>query len=152
MEQRQKNKEFEIKVNGDSAIILRCFSYGESAVIPREIDGYRVTEIAPYAFSAHMDHPPEEETGQDALCGERLEEIVLPDTIEKIGRYAFYNCRNLKRLKFSTDIRDIGAGAFTGCHQIEKMDVTVVPEKRSCFRELLIEIGEEQEVMYHCPD
>ena len=63
MEQRQKNKEFEIKVNGDSAIILRCFSYGESAVIPREIDGYRVTEIAPYAFSAHMDHPPEEETG-----------------------------------------------------------------------------------------
>ena len=38
MEQRQKNKEFEIKVNGDSAIILRCFSYGESAVIPREID------------------------------------------------------------------------------------------------------------------
>ena len=37
MEQRQKNKEFEIKVNGDSAIILRCFSYGESAVIPREI-------------------------------------------------------------------------------------------------------------------
>ena len=35
MEQRQKNKEFEIKVNGDSAIILRCFSYGESAVIPR---------------------------------------------------------------------------------------------------------------------
>ena len=25
MEQRQKNKEFEIKVNGDSAIILRCF-------------------------------------------------------------------------------------------------------------------------------
>ena len=84
MEQRQKNKEFEIKVNGDSAIILRCFSYGESAVIPREIDGYRVTEIAPYAFSAHMDHPPEEETGQDALCGERLEEIVLPDTIEKI--------------------------------------------------------------------
>ena len=76
----------------------------------------------------------------------------MPDTIEKIGRYAFYNCRNLKRLKFSTDIRDIGAGAFTGCHQIEKMDVTVVPEKRSCFRELLIEIGEEQEVMYHCPD
>ena len=28
----------------------------------------------------------------------------------------------------------------------------MVPEKRSCFRELLIEIGEEQEVMYHCPD
>ncbi len=152
MEQRQKNKEFEIKVNGDSAIILRCFSYGESAVIPSEIDGYKVTELAPYAFSAHMDHPPEEETGQEALCGERLEEIVLPDTIEKIGRYAFYNCRNLKRLKFSTDIRDISAGAFTGCHQIREMDVTVVPEKRSCFRELLIEIGEEQEVMYHCPD
>ena len=34
----------------------------------------------------------------------------------------------------------MGQGIY-GCHQIEKMDVTVVPEKGR-FRELLIEIGE----------
>ena len=36
----------------------------------------------------HMDHPPEEETA-GCVVWRTVGEIVLPDTIEKIGRYAF---------------------------------------------------------------
>ena len=40
---------------GDSAVIRRCFSHEECAVIPEQICGLPVTEVGPYCFSAHMD-------------------------------------------------------------------------------------------------
>ncbi len=36
-------------------MIWRCFSRDTRAVIPPQIDGLPVTELAPYAFSAHLD-------------------------------------------------------------------------------------------------
>lgn len=125
--------------------ILRCFSHGGNVVIPEMIGGCPVTEIGAYAFSAHG----ESEDGRAAVCGEALTEIILPKTIRKIGRYAFYDCSNLERMEFYSDIEDIGAGAFTGCHRVRHMDVTIVEGKRSCLRELLLELREEQFVDYH---
>ena len=37
--------------------------------------------------------------------------------VQKIGRYGFYNCRNLEELWFSSDFTDLGSGAFTGCQR-----------------------------------
>lgn len=113
--------------------ILRCFIHGGSVVLPETIDGCPVTEIGAYAFSAHGDA----EDSKMAVCGEDLTEIILPKTIRKIGRYAFYGCTNLERIEFYSDIEDIGAGAFTGCHKVRQMDVTIVEGKRSCLREFL---------------
>ena len=50
-----KQQEFKIEIIGNQVHILRCFTMGGGVVIPREIDGYPVTEIAPYAFSAHSE-------------------------------------------------------------------------------------------------
>ena len=49
------------------------------------------TELEAYAFSGRED----------------LTEIEIPAGIQKVGRYAFYNCRNLKKLYFHSDIRDL---------------------------------------------
>lgn len=40
---------------GNSAVIWRCFSHEDRVVIPAQVDGLPVTELAPYCFSAHMD-------------------------------------------------------------------------------------------------
>lgn len=125
--------------------ILRCFADGGNVMLPETIDGCPVEEIGPYAFSAHGEMGREE----NAVCGADLTEIILPKTIRKIGRYAFYGCSNLERIEFYSDIDDIGAGAFTGCHKVRHMDVTIVEGKRSCLRELLLELREEQSVDYH---
>lgn len=139
-----KQQEFKIEIIENQAHILRCFTMGGGVVIPREVDGYPVTEIAPYAFSAHsVDKDP------NAVCGAMLTEILLPDTLERIGRYAFYGCENLEKISFYSHIKDIGAGAFTGCHKVRKLDVTIVEGVRSCLRELLMELREEQFVCYH---
>lgn len=137
--------EYKFKKEDNHIRIFRCFVPGSIVVIPETIDGCPVTEIGDYAFSAHG----EAKDNEKAVCGEELTEIILPKTIRKIGRYAFYGCSNLERIQFYSNIEDIGAGAFTGCHKVRHMDVTIVEGKRSCLREMLLELREEQCVDYH---
>ena len=44
---------YEIKEGG--AVVWRCYDYGTEAGIPETIEECPVTELAPYAFSAHME-------------------------------------------------------------------------------------------------
>lgn len=59
-----------------------------------------LTEIAPYAFYRSG-----------------LESIVIPEGVEKIGKYAFYsyNGRNLKSVTFPSTLKSIGTSAFEYC-------------------------------------
>ena len=127
---------YEYVIEGGKAYITDCLSESLSIEIPDVIDGYEVVAIGDYAFSPSM--------GTSSL-----EEVVLPKSIRKIGRYTFYNCRNLKRMQFYNTLKDIGAGAFTGCHKIREIDVTFVENQKSCLRELLTELPEEQTLFYH---
>lgn len=165
---------FAYERKGNSAVIWRCFSHDRNAVIPAELDGYPVTELAPYAFSAHMDQAAfekarkmgklqfyvpkilygqsEAETQQQengipselgpVLCGDALEELVLPPSIRRVGRYCFYNCSNLRSLSFWSSLEDWGSGVFTGSHKISQMCVHVIPEQPSSLKQVLDEIYE----------
>lgn len=44
-----------------------------------------------------------------------LEEIILPDTIKKIGERAFYNCTGLTSITIPDSVTTIGAEAFRDC-------------------------------------
>ncbi len=94
--------------------------------VPNEMDGLPVKEIGPYAFS-----------------GKSITHLALPKTVEKIGRYAFYNSGQLSEVSFYSFIKDLGAGAFTGCHNVKKFRVKMVEGKPSCLKEFLTEISEE---------
>lgn len=159
---------FAYERKGNSAVIWRCFSHDTKAVIPSSIEGYPVTEIAPYAFSAHMDaraFEKEIRMGRmqfyvpeflddlpEPLCGDGLEEIVFPSTVVRIGRYCFYNCANLHSLEFWSTLFDWGSGVFTGSHKIRQMCIHVVPDQPSSFKQVLDEIYEELQVSYVIED
>lgn len=68
-----------------------------------EIHGakWKVTEIAPDAFHK--------------LYG-TVEEIVLPNTLKKIGEGAFAYCDKLKRVVIGKNVKTIEQWAFDGCH------------------------------------
>lgn len=123
---------FSWKCTDGEAVILRWKKEESQARVPETIEGYPVTALGDYAFSEG-----------------RQEEIWLPRPLRRIGRYAFYNCFLLRRLDFHTSIADVGAGAFTGCHGMRRLDVTEVPGSRSCFRDILSEFSEELEVFWH---
>lgn len=124
--------DFEFAIEKGRARILKWTAKEEIAEVPEEIEGAPVTELADYAFA-----------------GGPFREIVLPGSIRRIGRYGFYNCFSLEKLSFHTSIRDVGAGAFTGCHRVRELEVTEHGQERSCFRDVLSEFSEELLVTYH---
>lgn len=154
---------FAYEIKGNSAVIWRCFSRDTKALIPEEIGGCPVTEVAPYAFSAHMDERAFEKEVRlgkmhfyipqifsdglpPALCGDALEEIVFPSTVLRVGRYCFYNCSKLGSMEFWGTLFDWGSGVFTGSHNIREMCIHVIPGKTSSFKQVLDEIYEELHV------
>lgn len=84
-------------------------------VIPAEWEGKAVTEIADGAFEGH----------------DEIEQVVLPETIQRIGANAFAGCVNLHTVTFAssravgaqTALREIGDGAFSGCEKLETFDL-----------------------------
>ena len=127
---------FLYQITDDQVQILGCRGYDGSIRIPEKIGGLPVTELAAYAFSdgwgkrevlasagkeirlcdeegnsieiEEKDIPPE-------ISCEGLKDIYLPNTIRKIGNYAFYNCYELSHVECFSSIFDVGSGLFTGC-------------------------------------
>lgn len=122
---------------GDNGIcILRCYGSSARVVIPEELEGIPVTEVSAYAFAEEKEDEPENTGSLPCICGEDLEELYLPRTIQRLGRYIFYNCLNLYKLSFYSNLAYMGAGAFTGCENLSCLDLHFLPGK-SCLREIL---------------
>lgn len=148
-------QQFAYEVIRDTVTIWRCYSRTETAEIPETIAGYPVTKIAPYAFSEHMDPAALEGkayTGTElipALCGNRLSTIYIPKTVFQVGRYCFYNCEHLKKISFTDTLKDWGSGVFTGCHQVDQLEIWLYGDGRSTLKDVLAELPEPVMVDYH---
>ena len=49
------------------------------------------------------------------VCGNFVEEIILPDSLQVIGSCAFYNCRRLRRLSVGAGDLTVGSDVFLNC-------------------------------------
>lgn len=78
-----------------------------SVEIPSTLDNYVVTEI-----------------GCKAFYNKKLEEIILPNTIEKIDEYAFSNAKKLKSIKLPNSLKELGSNAFYLCESLETVDIS----------------------------
>ena len=107
----------------------------KNAEVPASLEGKPVTQIGPYAFS-----------------GTQIRSLSLPPGIVSIGRYALYNCAALEELSFHGGLRDIGPGAFTGCHRIRSLYLTLTQDETSALRDVLMEVSEELRVEYRYKD
>ena len=57
------------------AVVWRCYDYGSEVELPETVEGLPVAELAPYAFSAHMDgRLLEKEVQEDGIRGEGISE------------------------------------------------------------------------------
>ena len=80
---------FTFDIKEDHAAVMEIDGDPQIVEIPEQIDGVPVTELAEYLFS-----------------GKSCQVIRIPLGVQKIGRYGFYNCRNLEELWFSTAFRE----------------------------------------------
>lgn len=89
--------------------------------VPGELEGLPVKSIGNNAFSGRED----------------LEEVVLPETIDTLGRYAFYNCRNLRTLRLSDRVEDYYDGVIKQCQSLRKITIFQTRGSYSVMKELL---------------
>ena len=52
------------------------------------------------------------EIGARALFGDEMEAVDLPDSLTRIGAWAFAYCRDLERISLPAHLEEIGAHAF----------------------------------------
>ena len=50
-----------------------------------------------------------------------IENIVLPNNVESIGKEAFYNCKSLTKINLGTYLTTVGESAFVACASLESI-------------------------------
>lgn len=99
---------------------IRIDNYGGASpvvVIPATIGGKPVVELRDSAFA-----------------NSKVEAVVIPGSVKRIGEYAFQNCVDLRYVKMREGLSSIGGAAFFGCTSLEKADI---PEGVECFEDYL---------------
>lgn len=148
---REKNGEIEI---------VRCFGSDPDIVLPAGIDGKPVTSASAYAFSEKKEKEEEDvfvfeqeehrifREEERLIAGEYLESVSFPDTMESIGNYIFYGCRNLKKLRFPNRMMQVGSGAFTGCRSLCSLEIRMVSGKKTCAKEILGDLWQRIDISF----
>lgn len=115
--------EIRYKMTAKGMMITEYYGADSCVVLPDEIEGETVTALDDYAFARNLE----------------VEEIWLPEALKEVGRYAFYRCRNLKKLILGNQLLDMGGGALTGC-RLEEVEIYFREGKKSCLKSIVEEM------------
>lgn len=83
-----------------------------------------------------------------AICGSYLEEITLPESLEKIGNLAFYNCTLLQKITLGKKMEQVGSDAFMNCRKFRQICVNCGVSERSGVRQILSQVSSDMEVSF----
>ena len=116
-------------INDDEVTILGLTeeSQIEELVIPAQIEGYPVTEIAIDAFLGNENIKRVEIKGAKIINDSAfrgctgLVEIVFPEGLGMIGDSAFLDCRALTEIILPNGLKQIDAYAFFNCTSVKKV-------------------------------
>ncbi len=142
------------------ARLLRAFGETAHIVLPDFVCGIPITEIGPYCFAKESRLPASyriacvgDDTFLHELSGDYIESVVLPDSVQKLGSFAFYNCRRLKSIEFGGNMHKTGGDVFMNCRCFSRMKVRGDAKQlagAACIlaqvsSEVMLEFGDEEE-------
>jgi len=93
-------------------------------------------------YDFDFDSPAADPDDLHPVCGNFLEEIVLPDTLQVIGSCTFYNCRKLRLLTVGAGNLTMGSDVFLNCFTLETIRVQARPEEATGLFALVNNITE----------
>ena len=85
------------------------------------------------------------------VCGNFVEEITLPDSLQVIGSCAFYNCRRLRRLSVGAGDLTVGSDVFLNCFALADLLVRAAPEEKTGLFALVNNITEAVRAQFWLP-
>lgn len=106
-------------LNGDNeAVISRYLGKDSEITVPGTIDGYTVGEIGTMAFACGGD-----EEYDVVIESTQITSIVLPETVKKIGAFAFDWNVSLVSVDMPDAVKVISSNAFESCYSLENIDL-----------------------------
>lgn len=130
------------------ACLLRVQASASEIVLPEQIDGTIITEIGDYCFAA-KEPKVQGEVFESVLgvaeevheiSGAYLTKICLPDTVEHIGNFAFYNCTKLEEISFGKKLEHIGSDAFMNCLRLHRLVVRCGATEKTGLKQVLAQL------------
>lgn len=124
----------EYRLTEEGAEILHLHGRAAEIRIPECIAGIPVTAIAERAFAVQTE-PPEDEEERPALLsfstegaepaeeGQALKRLFLPDTVRRIGAYAFAGCSALEHLHLPEGLSLLPEHALDGCAALKRLSL-----------------------------
>ncbi len=79
-------------------------------------------------YDFDFDVPASDADTLHPVCGNFLEEVTLPDSLQVVGSCAFYNCRRLRLLTVGAGNLTVGSDVFLNCFALETLRVQAAPE------------------------
>lgn len=139
----------------DGVAILRCETRDPAVRLPDEIGGRPVTALGEYALSARapgltgrQTYPVRVSCGGPAPVHDAgaVTHVTLPEHLTRVGRYVFYNCRNLQSLSLAASVTDFSGGALMNCTALRAVTVRLAEGAPTCLQRLLGEHAGELDV------
>lgn len=87
-------------------------------------------------------------SGMRELAGEYPTHIVIPDTVGKLGNFAFYNAVSLQTLAIGRRLTEIGSDAFMNCRNLHFLLLRCGCGEGSGLRQILAQISHDLEVSF----
>jgi hypothetical protein len=107
---------YELTADGKGIVITKYTGKGGTVVIPSKIEDILVIEIGEGAFSG------------SSFLGKKLEankitSIVVPDSVEVIGDYAFNSIEKLTKVTLPNNLKVIPENAFSYCKKLTSINL-----------------------------
>lgn len=126
-------------------LLSSCFFFSRSnqsteelSFAPADNGGWMVTGMGNYSSSdvvipqTYQDGPVTEIDENAFICNKTITSVIIPDSVEKIGTYAFGDCPKLQRAEIGSGVKEIGSNIFNNCEALNtvtlKEGMTVLGE------------------------
>jgi hypothetical protein len=123
--------EYRVRSDGKSCAITGIGTCIDTEiVIPKSIDGYKVTKIDVHAFqgctsltSVVISDSVISIEGHAFTSCASLTSIEIPDSVTSIGGAAFWGCDSLKSIKIPNSVKIISWETFWGCNSLSNIEI-----------------------------
>ncbi len=132
--------------------ILRVETADEAVTLPDDIWSLPVIAIGERAFAVgaypHAGEPLQIvcKGGERAGDNSRITSVTLPDTVQNVGAYAFYNCESLRALSLSGNTAQWGACAMMNCKNLSAVTLRLMDETSRLLKYFVGELPHELDV------
>ena len=110
--------------------------------------GQAVGEKPSRRYDFDFDAPAADPEDLHPVCGNFLEELTLPDSLQVIGSCAFYNCRSLRLLTVGAGGLTLGSDVFLNCFALDTIRVQAAPEQPTGLFALVNNITEAAQAQF----